>query len=76
MGEVKSFDILNALLRGHCAEIPAHSINPLLFFSDISITSYFIIKIGDREKAMKYDIENRIKDTALINLVDFENAID
>ena len=25
---------------------------------------------------MKYDIENRIKDTALINLVDFENAID
>nr|DAJ77172.1 MAG TPA: InsA C-terminal domain [Caudoviricetes sp.] len=25
---------------------------------------------------MKYDIGNRIKDTALINLVDFENAID
>lgn len=25
---------------------------------------------------MKYDIESRIKDTALINLVDFENAID
>ena len=25
---------------------------------------------------MKYNIENRIKDTALINLVDFENAID
>ena len=25
---------------------------------------------------MKYDIENRIKDTALINLVDFENAVD
>ena len=25
---------------------------------------------------MKYDIENQIKDTALINLVDFENAVD
>ena len=25
---------------------------------------------------MKYDIENRIKDTTLINLLDFENAID
>ena len=27
-------------------------------------------------KKMKYNIENRIKDTAIINLTDFENAID
>ena len=25
---------------------------------------------------MKYNIENRIKDTAIVNLTDFENAID
>ena len=27
-------------------------------------------------KEMKYNIENRIKDTAIVNLTDFENAID
>nr|DAF87950.1 MAG TPA: hypothetical protein [Siphoviridae sp. ctNEy24] len=25
---------------------------------------------------MKFDIENRLKDTAIVNLTDFENAID
>ena len=25
---------------------------------------------------MKYNIENRIKDTAIVNLTDFENAVD